>query len=129
MDFAVIEQDPAHRRHISAQRFIVGLSPMPSHMIAHVVHISAHIAHISPLIGDMRAMQLAHIWHISMQSMKVHIIFMSILPLFMHCIMVSMHIAMQLRQSSIHRRISIDISISIFLLLVLGSPSCCCESP
>jgi hypothetical protein len=62
----------------------------------------------------MRIMQLAHIWHISIQSMKVLIIFMSILPLFMHSIMVSMHMAMQLRQSSIHRRISIDISISIF---------------
>jgi hypothetical protein len=84
---------------------------MLSHMVAHAMHISAHIAHIFPHMGDMRIMPLADIWHISMQSMNMHIIFMSILPLLMHCIMVSMHMVMQLRQSSIHRRISADISI------------------
>jgi hypothetical protein len=95
------------------------------------MHISAHIAHIFSLIGDMRIMQLAHIWHISIQSMKVLIIFTSILPLFMHCIMVSMHMAMQLRQSSTQRRISIDISISIFSSpgSVWVMPEGWCESP
>jgi hypothetical protein len=115
-------QDSAHRRHISAQRIIIGLSLIPSHMAAHIMHISVHIMHIFPLMGDMRIMQLAHISHISMQSMNMVIIFMSILPLFMHCIMVSMHMAMQLRQSSIHRRISIDISISIVISPELISP-------
>jgi hypothetical protein len=43
--FAVIEQGSAHR-------FVIGLSSIPSHMVA-------------------------HIWHISMQSMKVLIIFMA----------------------------------------------------
>jgi hypothetical protein len=113
--FAVMVQHSAQRRHISAQRIIMGLSLMPSHMAAHIMHISAHIAHILPHMGDMRIMQSAHILHISMQSMNMHIIFMSILPIFMQCIMASMHMAMQLRQSSIHRRISIDISISIVI--------------
>jgi hypothetical protein len=112
-----MEQDSAHRRHISAQRINIGLSLMASHMAAHIMHISAHIAHIFPHIGDMRTMPLAHIWHISMQSINMHIIFMSILALAMHCIMVSIHIAMQLRQSSTHRRISIGISIEILRLL------------
>jgi hypothetical protein len=101
-------------------------------MVAHVMHISAHIAHTLLLIGDMRIMQFAHIWQISMQSMNVVIIFMSILPLLIHCIMASMHMAMQLRQSSIHRRISIDISISISIFCSPRLGWCnaiCCESP
>ncbi len=61
MVFAVIMQDSAQRRHISAQRIIIGLSLMPSHMVAHILQASAHIALILPHIGDMRIMQFAHI--------------------------------------------------------------------
>jgi len=108
-------QESAQRLHISAQRIIISL-PLAifSHIVAQLVHISAHMPQTLGHIGLMRIMHFMAISHMSEQSCIIHIISADMLmPFFMHIIIVSLHIAIQLQQSSIQRCISFVRSIVI----------------
>jgi hypothetical protein len=111
-------QDSAQRLHISAQRIITSLPiAIFSHIMAQLMHISAHIPHTLGHIGLMRMRHFMAISHMSMQSCIMHIISADIfMSPFMHIIIVSLHIAIQLQQSSIQRCISCERSIAIIVV-------------
>jgi hypothetical protein len=114
----IFEQESAQRLHISAHRIIISLPlAICSHIAAQLMHISAHIPHILGHIGLMRIMHFMAMSHMSLQSCIMHIISADILPSFMHIIIVSLHIAIQLQQSSIQRCISCVRSIVIMGIL------------
>ncbi|HEV2646765.1 MAG TPA: hypothetical protein VGU46_10410 [Acidobacteriaceae bacterium] len=121
----IMVQEAAQRLHISAQRIIISLPlAICSHMVMHFMHISAHMPHICGHIGLMRIMHFMAMSHISMQSCIMHIISADmVMPLFMHIIIVSLHIVMQLQQSSIQRCISCVRS--IFIMGVFSSFGFC----
>jgi hypothetical protein len=100
--------DSAHRLHISAQRIIISL-PLAifSHIIAQLMHVSAHMPQTLGHIGLMRIIHLIAMSHISEQSciMQANSAVM-VMPFFIHIIIVSPHMVMQLQQSSIQRCIS-----------------------
>jgi hypothetical protein len=94
----ILVHDSAQRLHISAQRIIISL-PLAifSHMVAQLMHISAHVPQTFGHIGLMRVMHFIAISHISEQSCIMQIISADmVMPLFIHIIAVSLHIAMQL---------------------------------
>jgi hypothetical protein len=108
-------QDMAQRRHISAQAIMRASSFIISHISAHFMHTVAHMPHIWGAIIEPRIMQLAHVWHISAQSMSIRII--SALFCIMFCcmqyIIVSMHIAWQFMQFCIQFCMSVLVPIDI----------------
>jgi hypothetical protein len=114
----IFVQDSAQRLHISAQRIIVSLPfAIFSHIIAQLMHISAHMPQTLGHIGLMRIMHFIAMSHISEQSCIMQTISaVMVMPLFIHAIIVSPHIVMQLQQSSIQRCISCVRSIVIMLV-------------
>jgi hypothetical protein len=117
----IMAQDSAQRLHISAQRIIIS-SPFAifSHMAAQLIHISAHMPQTLGHMGLMRIMHFMAISHMSEQSCIMHIISADIdMPLFIPIIIVSLHIAIQLQQSSIQRCIS-GVR-SIFIMVVFSN--------
>jgi hypothetical protein len=64
-DFDMVMHISAHMRQVFAHSIIMA-SPLAmfSQAVAQDMHIFAHIPHISMLIGELRIMKSAHIWHI-----------------------------------------------------------------
>jgi hypothetical protein len=101
--------DSAQRLHISAQGIIIS-SPFAifSQMVAQLIHVSAHMPQTLEHMGLMSIIHFIAISHMPEQSCIRHIISADTeMPLLILIIIVSLHIAIQLQQSSMRRCISV----------------------